>query len=60
MFERYTEAARRVLFRGRYGAARRGNPFIETEHLLLGLLDEDHNLALRLLGSEQDRPSFGW
>jgi hypothetical protein len=36
MFERYTEAARRVVFRARYEAARRGNPFIETEHLLLG------------------------
>jgi ATP-dependent Clp protease ATP-binding subunit ClpA len=53
MFERYTEAARRVVFRGRYEAARRGNPFIETEHLLLGLLHEDHALALRLLQSEQ-------
>src|SRR5260370_41004634 len=53
MFERYTEAARRVVFRGRYEDARRGNPFIETEHLLLGLLHEDHALALRLLGSEQ-------
>ena len=52
MFERYTEAARRILFRGRYEAARRGNPFIETEHLLLGLLHQDRELALRLLGSE--------
>src|SRR5580765_2329718 len=52
MFERYTETARRILFRGRYEAARRGNPFVETEHLLLGLLHEDHALALRLLRSE--------
>jgi ATP-dependent Clp protease ATP-binding subunit ClpA len=53
MFERYTEAARRVVFRGRYEAARRGNPFIETEHLLLGFLHHDHDLALRLFGSQQ-------
>ena len=53
MFERYTEAARRVIFFGRYEAAKYGSPYIETEHLLLGLLHEDHKLALRLLQSEQ-------
>jgi len=53
MFERYTEAARRVIFFGRYEAAKCGSPYIETEHLLLGLLHEDHKLALRLLQSEQ-------
>src|SRR6266852_5283534 len=53
MFERYTEAARRVIFFGRYEAAKCGSPFIETEHLLVGLLHEDHKLALRLLQSEQ-------
>jgi ATP-dependent Clp protease ATP-binding subunit ClpA len=53
MFERYTEAARRVIFFGRYEAAKCGSPYIETEHLLLGLLHQDHKLALRLLQSEQ-------
>ena len=53
MFERYTEGARRVVFMGRYEATKYGSPFIETEHLLLGLLHEDRKLALRLLGSEQ-------
>ena len=52
MFERYTEAARRVVFLARYEAAKCGSPFIETEHLLLGLLHQDRDLALRLLGSE--------
>lgn len=41
MFERYTEKARRVIFWARYEASQYGSPFIETEHLLLGLLRED-------------------
>jgi ATP-dependent Clp protease ATP-binding subunit ClpA len=54
MFERYTEAARRLVFIARHEAAKCGGPFIETEHLLLGLLHQDRDLALRLLGSEQE------
>jgi ATP-dependent Clp protease ATP-binding subunit ClpC len=45
MFERYTEKARRVIFFARYEASQDGSPYIETEHLLLGLLREDHMLA---------------
>ena len=41
MFERYTEKARRVIFFARYEASQYGSPYIETEHLLLGLLRED-------------------
>jgi hypothetical protein len=48
MFERYTEKARRVIFFARYEASNYGSPYIETEHLLLGLLREDHALAKRL------------
>jgi ATP-dependent Clp protease ATP-binding subunit ClpC len=44
MFERYTEKARRVIFFARYEASRFGSPYIETEHLLLGLLRENHRL----------------
>ena len=51
MFERYTEKARRVIFFARYEACQYGNPFIETEHLLLGLLREDKALANRFLRS---------
>jgi len=40
MFERYTEKARRVVFFARYEASNYGSPYIETEHLLLGLLRE--------------------
>src|SRR5271168_144654 len=44
VFERYTEKARRVIFFARYEASQYGSPFIETEHLLLGLLREDARL----------------
>jgi len=50
MFERYTEKARRVIFFARYEASQYGSPYIETEHLLLGLLREDRALAKRILG----------
>src|SRR5579859_2950391 len=53
MFERYTEAARRFVFMARHEAAKCGSPFIETEHLLLGLLHEDRKLALRFFGTEE-------
>jgi uncharacterized protein (TIGR02246 family) len=49
MFERYTEKARRVIFFARYEASQYGSPYIETEHLLLGLFREDKALADRLL-----------
>ena len=49
MFERYTEKARRVIFFARYEASQFGSPYIETEHLLLGLLREDKALANRFL-----------
>ncbi len=45
MFERYTEKARRVIFFARYEASQFGSPFIETEHLLLGLFREHKALA---------------
>jgi ATP-dependent Clp protease ATP-binding subunit ClpC len=51
MFERYTEKARRVIFFARYEASQFGSPFIETEHLLLGLLREDKALTNRFLRS---------
>jgi hypothetical protein len=40
MFERYTEEARRAIFFARYEASRFGSPYIEPEHLLLGLMHE--------------------
>lgn len=48
MFERYTEKARRTIFFARYEASQFGSTYIETEHLLLGLLREDKALIGRL------------
>jgi hypothetical protein len=53
MFERYTEKARRTIFFGRYEASQFGTPYIESEHLLLGLLREDKPLVHRVLHSLQ-------
>ena len=53
MFERYTEKARRVVFFARFEASRYGSFYIETEHLLLGLLREDQQL-LKIFLREED------
>jgi purine-nucleoside phosphorylase len=49
MFEKFTEKAKRVLFFARYEASQLGSPYIEPEHLLLGLVREDKNLLDRFL-----------
>jgi ATP-dependent Clp protease ATP-binding subunit ClpA len=51
MFEKYTERARRVIFFARYEASQFGSSYIETEHLLLGILREDKALTNRFLRS---------
>jgi hypothetical protein len=51
MFERYTEKARRTIFFARYEASQFGSQYIETEHVLLGILREDKALANRFLRS---------
>lgn len=56
MFERYTEKARRAIFFSRYEASQFGSPFIEAEHLLLGIVHEDEALAKRL---RRSRGSLG-
>jgi hypothetical protein len=48
VFERFDEKARRVIFHARHHASRFGIPYIEAEHMLLGLLAEDKALAERL------------
>jgi hypothetical protein len=57
MFERYTEKARRTIFFARYEASQFGSPYIETEHLLLGLLHENKVLSVRFL-KERDGESL--
>ena len=51
MFERYTEKARRVIFFARYEASQFGAQAIEAEHILLGLLREDKQLAQKFFRS---------
>lgn len=51
MFERYTEKARQVIFFARYEASQFGSPYIESEHMLLGLLCADKTLTNRHLRS---------
>src|ERR1051325_4529112 len=53
MFERYTEKARRTIFFARYEASKYGSPYIETEHLLLGLLREDKSVTSRFLRTHE-------
>src|ERR1700730_7465920 len=58
MFERFTEKARRVIFFARYEASQYGSPYIETEHLLLGLLREDRTLAKWFPGESNVEPGI--
>jgi ATP-dependent Clp protease ATP-binding subunit ClpC len=48
MFERFDEKARRMIFFARDEACQSGSSHIETEHLLLGLLREDEQIARRI------------
>jgi len=50
MFERYTEAARRVVFFARYEAVMRGAPEITPRYLLMGLLHEKDPSIAQALG----------
>src|SRR5271157_11788 len=49
MFERYVEKSRRVIFFARYEACQYGSAYIETEHLLLGILREGGGVAKQLI-----------
>src|SRR5689334_9662500 len=51
MFERYTEKARRTIFFARYEASQFGAHAIEAEHILLGLLREDKQLAQHIFAT---------
>jgi ATP-dependent Clp protease ATP-binding subunit ClpC len=50
MSEGYTEGARRVIFSARAQAMRYGSLCIESEHILLSILDEGKTHADRLFG----------
>lgn len=59
MFERYIEQSRRAIFYARYEACHTGSRLIEPEHLLLGILRTDDQLALRLLKTKENIESIG-
>lgn len=58
MFQRYTEKARRVIFFARFEASQYGSSYIETEHILLGLLREDRPLTAKFLGGANAEPEI--
>lgn len=58
MFERFTEKARRAVFFSRYEASNFGSQYIETEHLLLGLLREGHGLRKWFPGDSNAEPEI--
>jgi ornithine carbamoyltransferase len=49
MWQRFTERARRVVFFAQEEAARYGENYVATEHLLLGLVRESDSVAGRIL-----------
>lgn len=51
MFERYNEKARRAIFFARYEAAQYGSPYIETEHLLFGILRDSRDVLRQIAPS---------
>jgi hypothetical protein len=54
MFEHYTQRARRTIFFARYEASVFRSEHIDTEHLLLGILREDHRLRSELPSGAED------
>lgn len=58
MFERYTQSARRLIFHAREEAMHYGSPYIESEHLLLGIFLENEALATRIGGETGSIESF--
>jgi ATP-dependent Clp protease ATP-binding subunit ClpA len=55
MFERYSIEARRAIFYARYEASQYGSRYIETEHILLGLLWEEGARMGQVLGPHEDK-----
>jgi hypothetical protein len=49
VWQRFTERARRVVFFAQEETARLGENYVSTEHLLLGLVRENDNVAARIL-----------
>ncbi len=50
-FERFSEGARRVLSRAQGEAQRLGHVYIDTEHILLGIVAEESGIAWKVLSN---------
>src|SRR4030066_1002164 len=50
-FEKFSERARRALTRAQEEAQRFGNNYIDTEHILLGLIAEEGSVASKVLAN---------
>ena len=50
-FERFSESARKVLTRAQGAAQRLGHSYIDTEHLLLGLAQQESGVASKVLAN---------
>ena len=50
MWQRFTERARKTVFYAQEEAGKLGENYVSTEHLLLGLIRENDNVAARVLG----------
>ena len=48
-FERFSEGARKVLTKAQEEAKRLGHGYIDTEHILLGIVDEEAGVASKVL-----------
>lgn len=49
LWERYTERARKVMLHAEDWAIRLRSPYISSDHILLGLLEEEETLAVQIL-----------
>jgi ATP-dependent Clp protease ATP-binding subunit ClpC len=58
MFERYTQHARRAIFFAYHEAKQQPSAFIETQHLLMGLIREPRNQVNRLFGLAAHSDNF--
>ena len=57
-FKRYITQSRRAIFFARYEASHTGSGLIEPEHLLLGILRSDEDLAMRLFKTKENIESI--
>ena len=53
MFERFSQKSRQAVFFARFEASQLGSPYIESEHLLLGIFRKDADLTSHLLGAHK-------